>query len=116
MEKVALHRGYDTFSKIGQAQSALQKHKSARESGQIVKPRGLTLEEWLTAWINEMLSLSRSITTVYTYQNIIHSHIIPALGNQPVQKITPHQLQTCYAELVRDKHLTAIPHGNTTPC
>lgn len=96
-----------TFPKIGQARSALRKHESAREAGRIVKPRELTLEEWLTTWMNDVISLSRAVTTVYAYQNIIHSHIIPALGAQPIQKIAPQQLQAYYAALIRDKHLSS---------
>lgn len=96
-----------TFPKLAQARAALRKHEAARDVGTVVLPRDITLAQWLTDWMNNVVRLSRASTTAYAYQHIISAHIIPTLGNVPLQKLTPQQLQQYYAFLIRDKGLSS---------
>ena len=96
-----------TFSKLTEARSALRKHEAARDSGQIVPPKALTLQQWLTQWMDTVIRLSRAVTTVCAYENMLNKHIIPELGDIPIQKLTPQQLQRYYATLMRDKCLSS---------
>ena len=96
-----------TFPKLAQARAALRKHEAARDVGTVVLPRDIMLAQWLTDWMNNVVRLSRASTTAYAYPHIISAHIIPTLGNVPLQKLTPQQLQQYYAFLIRDKGLSS---------
>ena len=86
-----------TFSKITEARAALRKHEAARDMGQVVQPSSMTLDQWLSHWMDNVVSLNRAVTTVYSYRNMINRHISPALGSIPIQQLTPLRLQEYYA-------------------
>ena len=88
-----------TFSKITEARAALRKHEAARDMGQVVQPSSMTLDQWLSHWMDNVVSLNRAVTTVYSYRNMINRHISPALGSIPIQQLTPLRLQEYYAGL-----------------
>lgn len=90
-----------TFEKITQARAALRKHEAARDAGQTVLPKELTVEQWLNTWMNDVIKLSRAETTAYSYQKMIDNHIVPALGKVELQKLTPTMLQKYYADKIR---------------
>ena len=90
-----------TFEKLTQARAALRQHEAARDAGQVVMPKELTLSQWLKTWMKDVVELNRAPTTVYAYQQMIDNHIAPALGNIPLQKLTPQHLQKYYAEKIR---------------
>lgn len=91
-----------TFDKLAQARAALRKHEAARDAGQIVRPKTLTLAEWLNTWMNDVVRMNRQSTTAYAYQKIIDKHLVPALGNIPLQQLTPQQLQRYYADKIQE--------------
>lgn len=91
-----------TFDKITEARAALRKHEAARDVGQVVMPKEITVAEWLKSWMADVIQLTRQKTTVYAYQKMIDNHIAPALGNIPLQKLTPAQLQRYYADKIRE--------------
>ena len=91
-----------TFDKITKARAALRKHEAARDVGQIVMPKEITMAGWLKSWMDDVIKLTRQSTTVYAYQGIIDNHIAPALGDIPLQKLTPAQLQRYYADKIRE--------------
>lgn len=96
-----------TFSKITEARAALRKHEAARDMGQVVQPSSMTLDQWLSHWMDNVVSLNRAVTTVYSYRNMINRHISPALGSIPIQQLTPLRLQEYYAGLIRGKGLSS---------
>lgn len=91
-----------TFDKITEARAALRKHEAARDVGQIVMPKEITMAGWLKSWMDDVIKLTRQSTTVYAYQGMIDNHIVPALGDIPLQKLTPAQLQRYYADKIRE--------------
>lgn len=96
-----------TFAKLTQARAALRKHETARDAGQTVLPNDLTLSQWLTTWMNDVVKLNLESTTVYHYQLMIDKHISPALGSVPLQKLTPQQLQRYYADKIRESKISS---------
>jgi len=96
-----------TFEKITQARAALRKHEAARDAGQTVLPKELTVEQWLNTWMNDVIKLSRAETTVYSYQKMSDNHIVPALGDVELQKLTPTMLQKYYAEKIREGKISS---------
>lgn len=91
-----------TFDKLTAARSALRRHEAARDAGQTVIPKDITVSQWLNTWMNDVVKLSRAATTVYAYQQMIDNHIAPALGKTPLQRLTPLQLQQYYAGKIRE--------------
>lgn len=91
-----------TFDKITEARAALRKHEAARDVGQVVMPKEITVAGWLQSWMDDVIKLTRQTITVYAYQKMIDNHIAPALGDIPLQKLTPAQLQRYYADKIRE--------------
>ena len=56
--------------------------------------------------MEQVIQPNRAETTVYGYRKIIDNHLSDALGDVPVQKLTPRHLQEYYAMLMRDKGLS----------
>lgn len=96
-----------TFAKLTQARAALRKHETTRDAGQTVLPNDLTLSQWLTTWMSDVVKLNLESTTVYHYQLMIDKHISPAIGSIPLQKLTPQQLQRYYADKIRESKISS---------
>ncbi|MGM9608505.1 MAG: tyrosine-type recombinase/integrase [Oscillospiraceae bacterium] len=96
-----------TFDKLTQARAALRKHEAARDAGQTVLPKEITVTQWLNTWMNDVIKLSRATTTVYSYQKMIDNHITPAIGSVPLQKLTPTMLQQYYAAKIREGKISS---------
>lgn len=97
---------YKTCATLAAARRALREFQSELESRRQVTPRALTLDQWLEYWMEEVIRPNRAETTIYGYRKIIDNHLSDALGDIPVQKLTPRHLQEYYAMLMRDKGLS----------
>ncbi|MCI8473751.1 MAG: tyrosine-type recombinase/integrase [Oscillospiraceae bacterium] len=98
-------RKYGTFPSLSAARKARDEFLTKKSQGQLLQPTGMTLDEWLAEWMQEIIIPNRAETTVYGYRKIIHNHLSPALGCIPIQRLSPKDLQHYYAELMQDKHL-----------
>lgn len=96
-----------TFRTLSQARAALRKHEAARDAGQVVMPKDLSLHRWLDIWMKNVVELNRAATTVYAYEQMIKNHIAPALGDIPLQKLTPQNLQKYYADKAREGKISS---------
>lgn len=97
-------RSYRTFSSLSQARKALLSFQTERAIYSEVVPRSTTLADWLDHWMDQIVRPSRADTTVYGYTKIIENHLVPALGDIPVQQLTPSHIQQYYTTL-REKGL-----------
>ena len=52
-----------------------------------------SLGQWLEWWLREDVSASRAASTLYAYQNIVRTHILPALGTVPLRSLNPLTIQ-----------------------
>ena len=52
-----------------------------------------SLGQWLEWWLREDVSASRAASTLYAYQNIVRTHILPALGTVPLRSLNPLIIQ-----------------------
>ncbi len=100
-------REYRTFSSLAQARKALLAFQAERAIYSEVTPRSTTLADWLEYWIKEIVVPNRADTTVYGYRKIIENHLVPSLGDIPIQQLTPTHLQQYYNMLMRAKGLSA---------
>lgn len=99
-------RTYRTYPTLQQARKALLAFQAERAIFSEVKPRTTTLADWLDYWMDEIIKPNRADTTVYGYTNIIERHLIPALGEIPIQQLTPTHIQQYYTMLLREKGLS----------
>jgi len=67
------------------------------EQGSYIKPKRLTLGQWLEDWIDSYVTTNCSPRTVDSYRSEIRGHIIPALGAIPLTHLRPQHLQSYYA-------------------
>lgn len=96
-----------TAAKLTEARAILRRHEVDRDKGLIVLPQTLTVSQWLNDWLATIVIPNRAETTIYGYRNIIDTHIIPALGNIPLQKLTPQKIQQYYADKMEGGKLSA---------
>lgn len=84
-----------TFRLKKEAQAAERDALTQQERGTLLDPNKTTTAEMLEAWL---LTKHGEITgqSVRDYEIIIRKHVIPALGNIPVQKLTAPRVQAQY--------------------
>ena len=87
-------RTYRTFSTLSQARAALRQFMLERTQSCQIRPSTMSLDQWLTYWMEEVVRPSRAATTIYGYCKIIENHISPALGPIPRQRLSPQDSQT----------------------
>lgn len=69
----------------------------AAKSGAYVAPTGQLLREYLIGWLAGHKSQIRE-TTYRSYEQLIRIHVLPKLGNVPLQKLTASALEAFYAD------------------
>lgn len=67
---------------------------SGETNGQPIPKSTDTLGQWLNWWLAEDVAPSRAVSTIYGYRNIIRLHLLPALGDIPLETLSPLLLQT----------------------
>lgn len=70
------------------------------EHGTFVDPKDLSLREYLNDWLRDYCKLRLTLCTYGGYKVNIEKHICPTLGNFPLQKLQPIQVQKLYNELL----------------
>ena len=66
--------------------------------GSYVKPKRLTLGEWLEDWVNSYVSTNCSPRTIDSYLSEVRGHINPSLGAIPLPQLRPEHLQSYYGQ------------------
>lgn len=69
-----------------------------------------TLETYIYQWLEEVYKPTVRPSTYMQYKSAIRCHIVPALGNVTLQKLTPSKVQSFYARLL-DEGLKASSIG-----
>ncbi|OAT79306.1 site-specific integrase [Desulfotomaculum copahuensis] len=67
-----------------------------KATGSFVEPARVTLGEWLARWLDVYVKPSVRDTTYQNYEILTRVHIIPGLGDKPIQKLLPGDLQAFY--------------------
>ena len=65
----------------------------AHEQGVLTAPAKLTVDQFLTRWLEDSARPKLRPRTFTSYRNMIRLHIAPNLGRVPLQKLTPQHLQ-----------------------
>ena len=98
---------YRTFEKLSDAHKALKEFTADKIKGIAIIPKKTSMKEWIEYYLLDIVIPNREKTTVYGYLNMVKNHIIPALGEIPIQKLTPQQVQKYYTMLMNEKKLSA---------
>ena len=62
------------------------------EQGSYIKPRRLTLGEWLEDWVDSYVTANCSPRTVDSYRSEVRTHIATNLGAIPLTQLRPQPL------------------------
>lgn len=68
------------------------------EGGAYVKPAKMTVGEYLEQWLQGYVSSNVGPRTRERYVEIVHAHLIPALGSIPLIALRPQHIQTYYGK------------------
>lgn len=71
--------------------------------GSYVEPTEMTLGEWMEIWLKEYQG-SKKPMTVHNYMGTVGKHILPALGDQRLDRLTNLMLQRFYNSLCEGRH------------
>lgn len=91
-----------TFARLSDARKALRLHEVQRDFGALTQPNDTTVAQWLNYWMDAVVRPNRAATTVHGYSQMIVNHIIPQLGDIPLQSLSPQRIQQYYAYLCND--------------
>lgn len=70
--------------------------------GEFIKPDKITMAKFLERWLKDYTRPNLAPKTADWYAYIIHSHLIPSLGNIPLTQLKAEHLQRYYAESLSD--------------
>jgi len=79
---------------------------SALHMGQIIEPENLMLKDFLHNWLTTFKVHEVCSRTMELYYYSERHHIVPALGNVPLDGLTPIKVQTFLYQLQAEKHLS----------
>jgi hypothetical protein len=91
------HGGFRTRK---EAEAARAKLVNEVNTGIYAEPTKITLQEWVTgSWLPTMRSQVKP-TTWASYDRMLRLHVLPALGDRPLHKLTSTLLNAMYSELI----------------
>jgi integrase len=79
------------------AQQRLAELLVSIEQGSYIKPKRLSLAEYLQRWLDGYAKTNCSPRTLDSYQSIVSRHLIPNLGHLPLAQVQPQHIQEYYA-------------------
>jgi integrase len=99
------HSGYRTRREAERARTEIL---SGLDHGTYVEPSPLTVKEFLTQWLESSRPRVRP-TTWASYERALRCHILPTLGELPLQRLTPATLNALYVKLLVTKSQRGEP-------
>lgn len=70
-------------------------------SGGYIEPTRMTVAEYLERWLDDYARTNVSPKTFERYAEIIHKHLVDALGRQPLAKLHPLRIQAYYSAALK---------------
>jgi integrase len=80
------------------------------DTGEHVDPTRMTVREWLSAWLAAVRE-EVSPKTHERYSQIVNHSLAPTLGNLPLTKLAPLNIQDAYSKLATEGRHDAKPGG-----
>lgn len=88
----------ETFRTRKEAESREREWMVEIERGTAVDSTKMTVAEYLQHWLETSVKHTVRQSTFRSYAQLVRSHIVPALGSIPLQKLQAVQIQAFYAE------------------
>jgi len=86
-----------------------------RDRGLSYDSKGLTVQEYLTRWLEDSVRGSVKVTTYASYDALVKNHVCPTLGRTKLAALTPAHVQTLYrAKLEAGLAPKIVKHVRTT--
>lgn len=67
-----------------------------KQQGIYVTPTKVLVKDWLVEWLHNYAHITVRPSTYISYEGYIYNHIIPIIGDLPIQKLTPPIVQNFY--------------------
>jgi integrase len=105
-------RGGGAFATKAEAKAAL--HDALEQSKRGWQgPDRVSLAGHLTEWLDG-IELSRAPTTAALYRTLLQTHVIPRIGGEKLQRVTPAMLTKLYADLTKQLSAKSVRNVHTT--
>lgn len=78
-----------------------------KQQGIYVTPTKVLVKDWLIDWLHNYAHITVRPSTYISYEGYIYNHIIPCIGDLPIQKLTPPLVQNFY----NDRYLNGRTDG-----
>ena len=82
-----------------EAQRKLRELLTTLDKGMPLDMSKATVGEFLGMWLKEYAA-TKAPTTLEGYREKIRNYVLPAIGQIPLAKVTPHQIQSIYASMI----------------
>lgn len=93
-----------------EADKELRRLLRAVDTGDHVNPTRITVGDWLATWLTSVREEVAPGTHGF-YAQIVDRFLTPALGNSPIAKLAPSQIQECYSALAQGGRRDGRPGG-----
>jgi integrase len=85
----------------GEVVSKVRDLEAKRDAGSVrASGRPMTVEEWLTYWVDTIAPTRVRPRTLQSYQSIIRLHLIPRMGQRRLDQLMPEHLEALYADVI----------------
>jgi len=108
--RVARKRYTKTFhGTLGEARKELRKLVRSGDTGEHVAPDKITVGAWVDQWIAAGAPGRKkskvSQRTLERYEQLLNTHVMPAIGNRPLQQLQAHEIDRFYAGMAEAKKI-----------
>lgn len=83
-----------------QAKQAMEQILAELQRGTYVQPDKATVAEYLRQWVKTYCEPNLADSTIAGYSRTIEKHVVPEIGQIPLQDLQPMHLQTLYARIL----------------
>jgi integrase len=84
-----------------EAYAKLEKAWLEKQQGILATGPNQKLKDYLEQWLEDVHKPTIGLSSYVRYHNILHKHIIPALGSRQIRQVTPQHIQTFYTNLLK---------------
>lgn len=90
----------------GEAEDRLTEELNRLKGGMFVEPSKQTVSQYLESWLKHMDTQGKALRTLVDHRHQCRQHLIPALGDIQLQKLTAQEIEDCYADSLATGRLT----------
>jgi integrase len=85
-----------------EVQERLKAALHEQQQGKLITGPRQNVQQFLAYWLEDVQSPSVRLRTFQRYESQLRRHILPAIGNMQLSKLTPQHMQALYAKLLQN--------------